>query len=279
MTTMHTAMKPMLKANNSGRVRKRHCCRFLPSEPDVKVSPHPAQAVAKSRANGAGQRGNFSRDLDDMHLQPADWTRTLEPVGLVRLCRPAGGCTHGLRHAHLLFPPAQVLRVFSPSTTRWKSARLHGGTMLQSLSDPLQSGLCFFQHPLPVTSTAHRAMTPASPLRRDVGFILFRCDDMDDLVPVTMPAAVVSVCSKAEMEQPAARLLARACQRLWLFGSDGTFHSSPGLDLSSSLTLRPPLTLAVAETPHGALLAPMNGGMLSRQLSTRPLPVAPMPIG
>jgi hypothetical protein len=122
-------------------------------------------------------------------------------------------------------------------------------------------------------------MTPASPLRRDAGFILFRCDDMNDLVPVSMPAAVLSVCSKSELEQPAARLLARACQRLWLFGSDGTCDSSPGLDLSSSLTLRPPLTLAVAETPHGDLLAPMNGGTLSRQLPTRPLPVAPVPIG
>src|SRR5207302_9605317 len=36
------------------RVRERHCCHSLPSEPDVKVSLHPAQAVAKPRVSGAG---------------------------------------------------------------------------------------------------------------------------------------------------------------------------------------------------------------------------------
>ena len=36
------------------RVRRRHCCRPLPSEPDVRVSPHPAQAKAKPRQSGAG---------------------------------------------------------------------------------------------------------------------------------------------------------------------------------------------------------------------------------
>lgn len=36
------------------RVRRRRCRHLLPSEPDGKVSLHPAQAVAKLRANGAG---------------------------------------------------------------------------------------------------------------------------------------------------------------------------------------------------------------------------------
>ena len=36
------------------RVRKWHCCHSLPSEPDVIVSHHPAQAVGKPRASGAG---------------------------------------------------------------------------------------------------------------------------------------------------------------------------------------------------------------------------------
>src|SRR5256885_13109269 len=62
------------------RVRRRHCCRLLPSEPDVKVSLHPAQAVAKPRVNRAGQRENNSPCLDDTRLRPADRARTFEPV-------------------------------------------------------------------------------------------------------------------------------------------------------------------------------------------------------
>ena len=40
--------------SGTGRVRERRCRRSLPSEPDVRVSPHPAQAEAKPRASGAG---------------------------------------------------------------------------------------------------------------------------------------------------------------------------------------------------------------------------------
>src|SRR6266545_4069938 len=107
----------------------------------MKVSLHPAQAVTKPRVNGAGQHENDSRCLDDTHLQPVNRTHTLEPVELVCRCHPAGGCTHGVCHVHLRFPPAQVLPVFSSRTTCWKSARLHGGVMLQLLSVPLQNGL------------------------------------------------------------------------------------------------------------------------------------------
>ena len=37
-----------------GRVRERRCHRSLPSEPDVRLSPHPAQAATKPRVSGAG---------------------------------------------------------------------------------------------------------------------------------------------------------------------------------------------------------------------------------
>ena len=44
-----------------GRVRRRHCCRLLPSEPDWRVSPHPAQAIGKPRREGeAGQFDCFT---------------------------------------------------------------------------------------------------------------------------------------------------------------------------------------------------------------------------
>jgi len=122
--------------------------------------------------------------------------------------------------------------------TGWKSARLHGGVMLQLLSAPLQNGLRFIQHPLSATSTAHLAMTPASPMRRDVGFTVFRSSNMDELAPVSMPAVVVSVCPKSLMG--AADCIAFWREPVSIFGSagfDGTFDSSLVLDLSSSLTL------------------------------------------
>jgi hypothetical protein len=37
----------------SGRVRERRCRHSLPSEPDVRVSPQPAQAATKPRVSGA----------------------------------------------------------------------------------------------------------------------------------------------------------------------------------------------------------------------------------
>ena len=37
-----------------GRVRSCPCGQLLPSEPDVRVSPHPAQAFTKPRVSGAG---------------------------------------------------------------------------------------------------------------------------------------------------------------------------------------------------------------------------------
>jgi hypothetical protein len=46
----------------------------------------------------------------------------------------------------------------------------------------------------------------------------------------------VSVCSRLLVEHPTARLLARACQRLWLFGGYGAFGGSHLLDISFSLT-------------------------------------------
>jgi hypothetical protein len=66
--------------------------------------------------------------------------------------------------------------------------------MFQLLSAPLQSGLRFFQHPLPATPSAFLADAPASTGRRDVGFTMFGCDDMDVLAPTYMPAVCVSAC-------------------------------------------------------------------------------------
>jgi len=57
--------------------------------------------------------------------------------------------------------------------------------MLQSLSVPLQNGLGFFQFPLPATPTAFLADAPAFTGRRNVRFILFGCNDTNELTPAS----------------------------------------------------------------------------------------------
>jgi len=102
--------------------------------------------------------------------------------------------------------------------------------------------------------TERRSLSPASftrclnsvprgsacPKGRDIGLTLFRLNDTNDAVPACTPAACRSVCSKSRMEQPAACLLARAYQRLWLFDADYAYGSSHVLDISLSRALPPP---------------------------------------
>lgn len=76
----------------NGRVRERRCRRSLPSEPDVRVSPHPAQADSKPRVSEAG---GHAFHLYDTRLQPPRLAFTLSPVNLVPVCRLARGRTHG----------------------------------------------------------------------------------------------------------------------------------------------------------------------------------------
>jgi hypothetical protein len=107
----------------------------------------------------------------------------VRPVNLFPCCGVVGGCTHGFIRVHLPFPPAKILPVLSSRTTDWKSARLHGGVMLQLLSAPLQSGLGFFQFPLPATPSAFLADAPAFTGRRNVRFVKCDCNDMNELTP------------------------------------------------------------------------------------------------
>ena len=73
----------------------------------------------------------------------------------------------------------------------------------------------------------------------------------------------MSVCSSSRWMHPAACLLARACQRLWLFGSYGAFGGSHLLDISFSLSPPPLRRLQWRRTPHGVLRIKET---LSRQL-------------
>jgi len=51
----------ILTGRSRCRVRERHRCRSLPSEPDWMVSHHPAQAVCKPHASGAGVTTQLDR--------------------------------------------------------------------------------------------------------------------------------------------------------------------------------------------------------------------------
>src|SRR5277367_3100013 len=99
--------------------------------------------------------------LDDTRLQSPDPEFALRPVDLFPLLSRTGGCTHGWCHVHLRFPPAKILKVLSSTTTSWKSACFRSRVILQPLSAPLQSGICFLQPPLPAAPTACLAASPA----------------------------------------------------------------------------------------------------------------------
>ena len=114
----------------------------------------------------------------------------------------------------------KVLRVLSSRTTHWKSARLHGGAMLQLLSAPLQNGLGFLQYPLPTTPSAFLADAPASKPRRDVGFTMLGFNDTNELAPASHTGSLVCPCA------PCMRWSIRLHCRFWpepvsIFGSLG----------------------------------------------------------
>ena len=92
-------------------------------------------------------------------------------------------------------------------------------------------------NPLPQQRASRQYLPPK---RRGIGLTLFHLNDTSDLVPASTPAAFMSVCPQQVVEHPAACLLARACQRLWLFDSYGAFGGSLVLDISLSLALPPP---------------------------------------
>jgi hypothetical protein len=63
--------------------------------------------------------------------------------------------------------------------------------MSQLLSAPLQSGVGFFQFPLPATPSAFLADAPAFTGRRNIGFIMFDCNDTNELTPASHTGSVV----------------------------------------------------------------------------------------
>jgi hypothetical protein len=143
----------------------------------------------------------------------------VSPVNLFPSARLAGGCTLGFSHVHLPFLPAKVPRVLSPRMTRWKFARLHGGAMLQPLSAPLQSGLRFFQHPMPAIPSAFLAVAPAPKPGQDVRFLMLSASDTNELAPAFHAGSLE--CSCVPCVQRNSRLRAFWPEPVSFFGSLG----------------------------------------------------------
>jgi len=141
----------------TGRVRERRCRHSLPSEPDVRVSPHPAQAATKPRVGGTGAT---TCHLYDTRLQPPCLAFTLEPVNLVPVCCLARGCTHGYIHVHLLFLLRRFYRFSRNERPCWKSARLRGGvetaTPIRPVTGRLWLSPAFLCPPFPQRSLRSR---------------------------------------------------------------------------------------------------------------------------
>ena len=133
-----------------------------------------------------------------------------------------------------------------------------------------------FEYPLPRQLALRHSLPPRG---RSIGLTLFRLNDTNDVVPACTPAASVSVCSKCRWKQPAACLLAGACQRLWFCGDDGAYGSSHVLDISFSLPLSPRWRLQCGRTPRGVLPIQRKEGGCLDSYSTQPLPATPMSIG
>jgi hypothetical protein len=107
------------------RVRRSHCCDLLPSEPDVPVAVHPAQASA------VGKRSPAARSI-------RSWFRL----------------TSGFRHPSLFSlrrltsPSVEAFSLIAPLRPAGSPFGL-GIPALAALSPPLQQSLRFLRHPLP----------------------------------------------------------------------------------------------------------------------------------
>ena len=147
----------------NGRVSERRCRRPLPSEPDVRVSPHPAQADAKPRVNGAGVTPIAPAcRLYDTRLQPS------HPA------LPPGQRTHTWMSPRSFAFPLVEGSTGSLVTIDRAGSRpaCAAGLKPQPLSVRLQDGLCFLQRSSARIPTTLLAETSAS-LRRNVGFTMF----------------------------------------------------------------------------------------------------------
>ena len=125
--------------------------------------------------------------------------------------------------------------------------------MFQLLFVPLQNDLCFFQHPLPAIPSVFLADTLAFTRRRDVGFTMFGCDDMNDLAPAYAPAVFVVRVSALNARTPdclpfgwslSASLAPFSLRHLWRFTFVGPFIQPCPSDRIDACSRRSPLAAA-----------------------------------
>jgi len=151
--------------------------------------------------------------------------------------------------------------------------------MFQPLSVLLPNGLGFLQR-----SFARHPISPpcgwtCPRMGQNVGFTMFRLSNTNDLAPAFTPAAL---CVRVpRLKSVATDCLPFGLSLISIFGllnltMPAAVHFCLGL--SFSLTPRPRWCWQSRKLPHGRFLPPARAGMLSRQLPTRPLPAAPVPV-
>jgi hypothetical protein len=176
----------------------------------------------------------------------------------------------------------KVLRVLSSRTTNWKSARLHGGMMLQSLSVPLQNGFRFFQSPLPAIPSAFLTDAPAPQPGRNVGFTMLGFSDMNESVPAFHTGSLECPCV------PSVRGNNRLHCRFWpepvsIFGSLGmtvpmavhlrwTFHSACPSNRIDARSCRDRLTVVSSSQRRRDVVSVASDSTVTSRAGTNRLP-------
>jgi hypothetical protein len=151
------------------RVRASRCRDTLPSEPDVRVAPHPAQAIGKPCVSRAGGRGVQTPSSPGRYRpasdEPRAWWGDAAEVAHVR---GTFICSFFLDES-VEFHLVPFVRLSRSPITRWKWACFRSGATASGLlSARLQGGIRFFQRPLPAVPSVDLAVSLALPASREV---------------------------------------------------------------------------------------------------------------
>jgi len=164
--------KARRRAGSAGRVRGRCYHRPLPSEPDLRVSSHPAQAFTNASWQDAASPPVTVKRLHDTGLGSAS---SPEPGLFGPVFKDARGRTsEPFGHRHLLFPLNRLVKRSRDGRPGGSQPAFAGDDVAcaQPLSIRLQDGIRFLLPPFPAALSTH--LTVGFPLREDDGVTAFR---------------------------------------------------------------------------------------------------------
>jgi hypothetical protein len=171
-----------------GRVRRWGRPHPLPSEPDVRLATHPAQA--SNNASAWHDRARFHRPTTPLRRRglPIGLGVNLDSTTAEPVSEIGGGRTYGrCRPRQICFAPrAGWLSVPVRQHPR-EGSSLTRGVMSQPLSGPLRAGLRFLPGPLPAAPSTH--LTAGLPSREDDGLTTLHRRNPRGLVPASTPVA------------------------------------------------------------------------------------------